>query len=394
MIWRSIIVNKSIKVFLLFLLLPIQVTADTLPGDVLVIPESSKMPIDYFGILNNYVPEFTLVFVCVIYVGLLMFGRYNWIVQINCRYLRAYSEEINAQLTIEQEEPARETKTENKIISAITKILDKVNEIIPEDPTWHKWLFSGTGKQLACWRHAHQAKIFAVDLYSESDACSEAIIVHKKLASLKSDISEDLTAEFTKLTNGISLITPPSNLNIPMIKSLTKRGLELYFDERDNHFEGLANLQNRVTWLVFISIILVMILGFSSGHSILFLFGAIGGLLSRMRTILVSKDKAFDYGASWSSLFLTPVVGAITGWIGILLTVALLDLGILGPVIDNMFFDINKSTPWEDIEITKQVMALAVAFGFSATLFENIIKKIEESVVTDKGKNASGKNQI
>ena len=157
--------------------------------------------------------------------------------------------------------------------------------------------------------------------------------------------------------------------------------MQLILDDRDSYFESLANLQNRATWLIFIAILVVIVLGITLGHMQLFILGAVGGLLARMRSVVSSKEHAFDYGASWTILFLSPLVGALTGWAGVLLVSALLHLDLLGPFFNNIFnVGDHNDISWEDIEITKEAMALAIVFGFSATFFEKIISATESKL--------------
>lgn len=366
----------SIYFFLFILLLPAISCAQTgVPGDDITdIPAASEtITIMCDGICNSSSP-YMLVLVCTIYFILLLLARFTWIVLPNNQYLRIYAEEVKAQLIIEQDNPAVQTRVEDTIKPAIEKLLDDVLNLIPQinRRNWHCWLLAGTGKQLACWRNAHKAKVFAIELLSDNDARALAIVVNQNLAAQGSKTGKGLSEEIKKALDADS--------NIQMIKALAKHGQEFLFDDRDSYFQGLANWQNRATWLVMVSLLTVVVLGLTHGNTALFVLGAVGGLLSRMRKALSRKDYAFDYGASWSTLFLAPVVGALTGWVGVLLVFVLTEAHLLGSVFETILnISVIKDIPWRDLPITKEAMALAVAFGFSATFFERIMERMESS---------------
>lgn len=362
--------------FLLFILLLPEISGaktDEAGGDVANIsaaPETVSSMCD--GICNSTAP-LMLLLVCAIYFIFLLVARYTWIVLPNNQYLRIYAEEVKAQLVIEQDNPAVQTRVEKTIKPAIEKLLDDVLRLIPEDrKSWYCWLLAGTGKQLACWRNAHKAKVFAIDLLSESDTRALAIVASLNLKEHGSKAGNGLSVEIKKALE--------NNSDIQMIKSLTKHGQAFLFDDRDNYFQGLANWQNRATWLVMVSLLILVVLGLTHGNTVLFVLGAVGGLLSRMRKALSRKDYAFDYGASWSTLFLAPVVGALTGWVGVLLVIVLTEAQVLGSVFETILnIKEIEGIPWIDMEITKEAMALAVAFGFSASFFERIMETMESS---------------
>lgn len=371
--------NLFNKVFgiIILLLFTVCVSADTNKpgGDVIHVPSTSTTSWKGYDQFFEDHSLTILIVSCVIYYISLLYARYIWIFMPNNRYLRAYAEEVDAQLVIEQENPATENNLERKVIPAIKKLLNQVDKLAPEKNSLYQGIFAATGNQLAGWRHVHRAKIFATDLYSASDACAQAAFVSKQLIKLKPYLAAE------ELTKKIDKELESRNPDIAIIKSFTKRGQELLFNERDNYFESLANWQNRATWLVFVSLLILIVLGLTHGNTALFVLGAVGGLLVRMRKVLSARQHAFDYGASWSTLFLAPIVGALTGWAGVLIVLVLSDIGVLGTIFENML-DLNnvKDMPWREITITKEIMALAIAFGFSATFFESVIETFEGKV--------------
>jgi hypothetical protein len=102
-------------------------------------------------------------------------------------------------------------------------------------------------------------------------------------------------------------------------------------------------------------------------HSILLLVGATGGLISRLSRSLDRKAVPTDYGASWTTLFLSPVAGALAAWAGILIAELAAKAQVLGAT-----FNAN----WNDPNNT-QTLAIALLFGFSERLLDTILDKLE-----------------
>jgi len=99
----------------------------------------------------------------------------------------------------------------------------------------------------------------------------------------------------------------------------------------------------------------------------LFLVGGTGGLLSRLSRSLDRKDVPTDYGASWTTLFLSPVVGALGAWAGILLIGLAHSLNVLGSALAA-----NWNNPHDPM-----TLAVALLFGFSERLLSSIFGELE-----------------
>jgi hypothetical protein len=111
------------------------------------------------------------------------------------------------------------------------------------------------------------------------------------------------------------------------------------------------------------------VLAFAFDRALLFLLGGTAGFLSRLTRSLDRENVPTDYGASWSSLFLSPVAGALAGWCAVLLFAIAKKLGLLGSL------DISWDAPYESV-----AMGLAFVFGFSERAFDTILSKMEEKI--------------
>ena len=116
-------------------------------------------------------------------------------------------------------------------------------------------------------------------------------------------------------------------------------------------------------------LVVITAIGIIFGNAGFLLLGALGGLLSRLTYSYQRPASPNDYGASWSRFFLSPVVGALTGWSGFLLITLAHNLQILGS-----FFE----APW--CAPTTVTFGVAFAFGFSERLFNDVFSQIENKL--------------
>jgi hypothetical protein len=147
------------------------------------------------------------------------------------------------------------------------------------------------------------------------------------------------------------------------------------FAREDTTFANLVSWQNKASWLVGNGLFLILALTIGvPHHSILFLVGGAGGLISRLARSLDRKDVPTDYGASWTTLFLSPVSGALGAWAGILIAGLAVQLNVLGTAFSQARWDEPCNLP---------TLALALLFGFSERLLDSVMDKVEAKAVGD-----------
>ena len=78
-----------------------------------------------------------------------------------------------------------------------------------------------------------------------------------------------------------------------------------------------------------------------------------------------------DYGATWGSLFLSPLTGALSAWGGILLIILGLKLNILGTALN-----LDWCNPYEPV-----ALAIALLFGFLERLFDSVTGQIQDRLL-------------
>jgi hypothetical protein len=193
---------------------------------------------------------------------------------------------------------------------------------------------------------------------------------------LLTEVRDYLTPQATLLADRIrqALAADPA-LPINRWKALLAEALGFLYDRTDTNFANLISWHSKTVWLIWCGLLLMVALAGALQHEVLFLVGATGGLLSRLSRSLYRADVPTDYGASWTTLFLSPVVGALAGWSGILLVALGVELNVLGQV-----FRFDWCNPYCPL-----VLGLAFLLGFSERAFDGILTQLEQKVQAQQG---------
>jgi len=156
----------------------------------------------------------------------------------------------------------------------------------------------------------------------------------------------------------------------PRWRALAEEACNQVYEQRDSEFADIASWHKKTSWLVAAGLMLIVVLAAQFGHVEFFLLGALGGLLGRLSRTQNTRAMATDYGAYWTTLFLSPVVGALTGWGCLLLVAWAVELKLLGEVFNLLVWDAPHSLP---------AMGAALLFGALERGFVSIVSKFEET---------------
>ena len=155
-------------------------------------------------------------------------------------------------------------------------------------------------------------------------------------------------------------------------RALLSEALGLIDDRTDTDYATLVSWNNKTVWLLGCALFFIVLLAATLQNALFFLVGAAGGLLSRLSRTLYRDDVPTDYGASWATLFLSPAVGALAGWFGILLVILGVQLQVLGPVL---------AVSWCN-RYSAVALALAFLLGFSERLFDGILNQLQGKILS------------
>jgi len=227
-------------------------------------------------------------------------------------------------------------------------------------------LWWSRGVENAAWAAIHEAERQMVSFI----APVERVDVH--LREVEARLREVGSKPALAIADGITVALTAARPEEER-RALLARSLYILNTDRDYTFAALMEWQNKASWLMLAAAIIIMFLTAAVGNAVLFLAGAAGGFLSRLARALKSDDIPLDYGASWSTLFLSPLFGALIGWFGIALITLLMrpEVNLLGDA-----FDVVK---WEE---PNSPFTLSVAFllGFSERFFDAIVGVVEKQV--------------
>jgi hypothetical protein len=245
-----------------------------------------------------------------------------------------------------------------------------------------EWIFWTRGTEVAGWMLVHNAEIALLKNASDERVNARLGSARAQLAEINTNESNDLAA---RIKTALEVSTPPNDR-----KQLLVEALSFLYDHGDTDFSGLTSWQNKAFWLTLVGVLLILTLSVAHNHADLFVAGAAGGFLSRLMRQIKRADVPTDYGASWATLFLSPIAGALAGWFGVLIIMLLADpsVGILSGPLRAINWNLANVAP---------ALGTAFALGFSERLFDGIMKQLEDSVdskqqAAEESKKAPDKN--
>ena len=240
-----------------------------------------------------------------------------------------------------------------------------------------EWFFWSRGRELAAWTRLHELERQVVAfLVPEPRVVERAVYAETQLRSVNSPMASVVADRMRQtlqeiVATGGAVESHQHGHAVEHLKQQLGEGLAIIYDHTDTKFAALMEWHNKAMFLVYLSLVAIGVLGLVFQHEELFLVGAVGGLMSRMTRSLFREDVPNDYGASWTTLFLSPLLGALSAWVGITLIVWLVEFEVLGEA----FKTISWSTPTGPVMI-----ATAFTLGFSERLFTSLLSKVEGRV--------------
>ena len=311
-----------------------------------------------------------LVIVSIYLLGLI-WVRWNLVAHPASAHLKAHINEAITEATILSTVATSVPNPQS--IEEVKKLLEKAQKFIGDSgkkcsAVWD-WLFWSRGGELAGWNDLHAAKVqltffLPVERVRAALECAEA------------ELRQVATPTAVGLADKIrEALKTDAQQSLERWRALLAEARSFTYERDDIDYTILSVWHNKAMWLVLCGLLLIVCLAAVINNGVLFLVGATGGLLSRLTRSLYRPDVPTDYGAYWTSLFLSPVIGALTGWGGILLIMLLVDLKILGAAIT-----VDWNSPYSTI-----ALGLALALGFSERFFTSIQTSLEEKLVAPSG---------
>jgi hypothetical protein len=231
---------------------------------------------------------------------------------------------------------------------------------------WADYMFWTRGEEMSAWACIHEAEEMMVDLLSQERVTARMERAEPELRKLSTPIANALADRIH------SVLNPPAGsqpVALTRYRALLGEALSVIYDNSDRDYTAFMSWQNKTVWLIGCGLLFILSLTAALQHGVLLLVGGVGGLLSRLSRSLQRADVPTDYGASWTTLFLSPVVGALMGWSGVLLVIIGVKLGVLGTA----FNQVDWCNPWSAF-----TLGIAFLMGFSERAFDGILTQLEE----------------
>jgi len=358
--------------------LPREVTVDGKSVGDILFPSPTKPPI------------LAIIIILVLYLGTIMLARWHSIARSLDEMLKGQLSALSTRLELEVD-PGLETA--RRVKPALEATIRRIQEQFGGGSGGKPWqmkfslvefLFWSRGRENAAWVAIHEVdRQLAAYLTPPERVVSYLHLAHAQLRVINSPPAIAIADAIRTW-----LPTQPDEPTTPaqdeQRRALLGRAIALANEDRDKQFSTLMEWHNKASWLILAALIIIAFLALSAGNAVLFLAGAAGGFLSRVMRALRREDLPLDYGASWTTLFLSPLFGALAAWFG----VALITLATQPRV--NLLGDAFRLVDW-NTPTAPATLAVAFLLGFSERLFDAVLGAVERHAAGTKAAEEAAK---
>jgi hypothetical protein len=323
----------------------------------------------------------------VIYIGTIILARWHNIARSLDEMLKGQLSALRTRLVTEVD-PTRSAER-----TRLQTTIDQIEQDFTRGPKLAWWrprfapsevLFWSRGRENAAWVAIHEVeRQLAAFLAPPERVVSYMHLTHAQLRVINSPhaiaIADAIRAALPSQPD-----EPTTPAQDEKRKALLSRAIAITYEERDKQFATLMEWHNKASWLIGGALLIIGFLALAAGHAILFLAGAAGGFLSRVMRALRREDIPLDYGASWTTLFLSPLFGALAGWFG----VAIITLATQPNV--NLLGDAFKLVDWYT-PTGPTTLAAAFLLGFSERFFDAVVGAVERHAAGTKAAEQAAK---
>jgi hypothetical protein len=306
---------------------------------------------------------FAVLLVALIYIAAFLLVRWN-LIACPIRFdLFARISEVRLEL---DREPPGDSEKDRKILrlkAVLCEAAERVNRVgLLDQILWTR------GQEVASWSEVDAVTCEVAFIQSAERVRARLMTSEQDLRGVSKDADALADLIHTELASDPS---SPSHLSDEGYRWRLHEALGVIYSASDDEFDNTLNWHNKIIWLICAGILLLISLeSVKRGGGGLFAAGAVGGFLGRlMRTLKRRNIDGDDYDAYWTTMFVSPLVGALAAWTGILLV----ELGVKLNVLGSTFNGVTLETGYGNF-------ALGVAFllGFSERFFVKILKPLEE----------------
>ncbi|MBN2092107.1 hypothetical protein JW964_20985 [candidate division KSB1 bacterium] len=338
--------------------------------NLLALQQKANAVISKLNPINNEGHDMQTIFIfCLLYFTLFVFIRWHLIARPCRAHLLAQIEklEINLGLRIE--------KTDLEALLKANELIRKLSQLLKEAKgcatkfSLFDFLFWSRGKEIAGWEMLHdvERQMAMLPQFSNEEVIAELIARKGKLKTIESTETNNFIQSIKAILKSWKKNKKLDVESKPLLMQIRK----YFYNQEDTEYAQLITFHNKSIWLIIGGLALILGLSYCCGGQSFFILGAAGGFLSRFSRIQKTKDAITDYGTYWTSLFFSPVVGAISGWAGVLLVIWGSQNNILGQGLESISWDAKPGIAG---------MLTPFVLGFSERLFSKLITNYEEAL--------------
>jgi hypothetical protein len=235
-----------------------------------------------------------------------------------------------------------------------------------------------TSKVLSGWRFAHSIAVKRVSTQTQQEVRAKL----ERIPAQLSDLTRPDAGALAKKIEQILVGGPSTALGaydpgkatekLAYECAVLQEALIVIYDERDSRYGAFSGLQSKSVWLAIFGIFLIVLGGIVLHREVLFFFGVLGAFVSRLSSIRSRTPMDTDYGASTGRLLVSPIAGALSGWLGVLVVSQL-----SGPpfnILNKQFANV-WTTP-----LSRMAFVIAVVFGFSERLLNRLLRSAADKI--------------
>lgn len=318
-------------------------------------------------------PLYATLAACIAYLAIYLVIRRGVVWEADRKLIRSQIDKLRAEI-----EPAPSHPAASPAVGEALRLLDSAAAMIEEPRS----LLTSGARETAAWYEIHDAKILLASTWDWPR-------IEERLASLVAELpvaAEDRTgphaAEAKSLATRIRALlakageAPPSAEVIADARALLQRALRVLYSFEGEDDQNITAWHNKMLFVLVTGLFFVVLLAAAVGQPKYLLLGALGGFLSRLVRLRNSAGPSNDK-AAWWVLFISPPLGALLGWAGVLLVTGLQDMKILGEPV--------KAAEGPSPASLDMHLAIAFLFGFSEALFESVLQRTLVAKTADAG---------
>lgn len=284
-----------------------------------------------------------------------------------------------ARLDAIQVDLSEATQLDNGGLAGVQGLLHEARGLVHHHTLFDK-VFWSRGRETAAWQLIDEAEQRLVPLWPSERLLARLPAMAAQLSDLGTRPALVVAGEIHKQMK----LHPDQPTNERLLRELCVEAMSLQRGMLRSEDLAIDYHNNKLMWYILISLIAIALVSnflpilvfrdrtiatVDQSATLAYLTcGAIGGVLSRITRAIRSDYTAHEVSLRWMALFLSPLLGALAGWAGIMLIKLAADQGVL--VIGTAFQDRTEELH----------LGLAIVLGLSERLFTDMASRVEGKV--------------